>query len=95
MRKYDRTNLRVLIFNLIIAGVLVLSACGPAATPEPTQDVTLIQTQAAQTVVADITKNAPNSSTCSSSDIYCNTTASRPNPRSEYPSGGHSYPRIR
>lgn len=59
MRKYNRTNLRVLIFNLIIAGILVLSACGPAATPEPTQDVTLIQTQAAQTVVADITKNAP------------------------------------
>jgi uncharacterized protein YraI len=59
MKKYDRTYLKVLIFNLMIAGILVLSACGPASTPAPTQDVTLIQTQAAQTVVADITKNAP------------------------------------
>jgi uncharacterized protein YraI len=59
MKKISRTNMGMVIFNLVIAGVLVLSACGPSATPEPTQDVALIQTQAAQTVVANITQNAP------------------------------------
>ena len=38
---------------------LALSACAPAPTPAPTQDVALIQTQAAQTVVADLTQSAP------------------------------------
>ena len=38
---------------------LILSACGGAATPAPTQDTALIQTQSAQTVVADMTQNAP------------------------------------
>jgi uncharacterized protein YraI len=37
---------------------LVLSACA-TPTPAPTQDVALIQTQAAQTIVADLTANAP------------------------------------
>lgn len=44
---------------LIVILSLVLSACGGAATPAPTQDVAMIQTEAAQTVVADITQNAP------------------------------------
>lgn len=38
---------------------LVLSACGSPATPAPTQDVAMLQTQVAQTVVADLTQNAP------------------------------------
>ena len=39
---------------------LVLSACAtPAPTAAPTQDVGLIQTQSAQTVVADLTQKAP------------------------------------
>jgi uncharacterized protein YraI len=48
-------------FMLVVVTVLalVLSACGGAATPAPTQDTALIQTQAAQTVVADLTQNAP------------------------------------
>jgi len=48
---------------VILVGVtvlaLVLSACGGAATPAPTQDVAMLQTQAAQTVIADLTQNAP------------------------------------
>lgn len=48
-----------LLAVIVVVLALVLSACGPAATPAPTQDVTLIQTQAAQTVVADLTQNAP------------------------------------
>jgi uncharacterized protein YraI len=48
-----------LMFVVVTVLALVLSACGGAATPAPTQDTTLIQTQAAQTVVADLTQNAP------------------------------------
>jgi len=59
MMKTKITNNKALVLGLIIVGVLVLSACGPAATPTPTQDTALIQTQAAQTVVADLTQNAP------------------------------------
>ncbi len=47
------------ILGCMLALSLILSACGGAATPAPTQDVALIQTQAAQTVVADLTQNAP------------------------------------
>ena len=43
----------------MVVVALVLSACGGSATPAPTQDEAMIQTQAAQTVVADITQNAP------------------------------------
>ena len=43
----------------VIVLALILNACSGAATPAPTQDTTLIQTQAAQTVVADLTQNAP------------------------------------
>ena len=48
---------KMFIFSLVLG--LVLSACGGAQTPAPTQDTAMIQTQAAQTVVADLTKNAP------------------------------------
>jgi uncharacterized protein YraI len=44
---------------LLMAATLLINACGPAATPAPTQDTAAIQTQAAQTVVADLTQNAP------------------------------------
>ena len=59
MHKKNRTNKSVIILSLFILGVMVLGACAPAATPAPTQDVALVQTEAAQTVVADITQNAP------------------------------------
>ena len=45
------------ICSLLVMLSLVLSAC--ATPPPPTQDPSLIQTQSAQTVVADLTKNAP------------------------------------
>jgi hypothetical protein len=38
MQKNNRTSKRALIFSVIFIGVLVLSACGPTATPAPTQD---------------------------------------------------------
>jgi len=59
MRKNNQTKMGLLIFSLVIIGALILSSCAPAPTPAPTQDVALIQTQAAQTVVADLTQNAP------------------------------------
>ena len=54
MKKIIRSIKQVRFLSLTFIGVLVLSACGPSATPAPTQDVALIQTQAAQTVVADL-----------------------------------------
>jgi len=49
---------------LLLALVLVLSACStPAPTAAPTQDVSMVQTQSAQTVVADLTKMAPPTAT--------------------------------
>ena len=47
------------ITSLVLLGALILGACAPAATPAPTQDTASIQTQAAQTVVADLTAQAP------------------------------------
>jgi uncharacterized protein YraI len=58
MHKTLRMKMGVFIFNLVLVSTLVLSACSSQATPAPTQDVALIQTQAAQTVVADLTQNA-------------------------------------
>ncbi len=48
-----------LFLTFVMAMILVLSACGGAATPAPTQDTAAVQTQSAQTVVADLTLNAP------------------------------------
>lgn len=50
---------------LLVVLSLVLSACAtpPTPAPVPTQDVGLIQTQAAQTVVADAALNAPPTAT--------------------------------
>jgi uncharacterized protein YraI len=59
MRKHNQTKMGLLIFSLVIVGAVILSSCAPAATPAPTQDVALIQTQSAQTVVADLTQSAP------------------------------------
>ena len=47
---------------MILAALgLVLSACAtpPPATSYPTQDISMVQTQSAQTVIADLTRNAP------------------------------------
>ena len=54
------TNSRMFVISIILTALsLVLAACGPSAVPVPTQDVGLIQTQSAQTVVAELTLNAP------------------------------------
>lgn len=60
MQKKNQRQVSV-IWIVMIVLALVLTACAPAATPTPapTQDVALIQTEAAQTVVADMTQNAP------------------------------------
>lgn len=56
-KKYQKKLARVFAFVMLLA--FVLSACAPSATPAPTQDVAKIQTESAQTVVADMTQNAP------------------------------------
>jgi len=58
----------IIVFTLLVMLLavlsLVLSACStPPATAAPTQDVSLVQTQSAQTVVADLTKQAPPAAT--------------------------------
>lgn len=62
MQTKNRTNRKTVILSLLLLGILVLNACGPTPTPPPpapTQDTTIVQTQAAQTVVADMTAAAP------------------------------------
>ena len=46
------------LFVLILIGAILIPACAPASTPAPTQDVALIQTAAAKTVVANLTATA-------------------------------------
>lgn len=50
-----------LAFGLILS--LLLGACSRGATPAPTPDIPAIQTQVAQTVIAEVTQNAPPSPT--------------------------------
>jgi len=55
-----KSNSRIFVSSVLLVVLsLVFTACAPAATPVPTQDVGLIQTQAAETVVADLTMSAP------------------------------------
>lgn len=44
--------------GLVAITALILSACGSLATPTPTQDVSVFYTQAASTIVADLTQTA-------------------------------------
>jgi hypothetical protein len=46
------------LFALALLGLLLFAACVPAAPPAPTPNVALIQTSAAQTVVANFTLTA-------------------------------------
>jgi uncharacterized protein YraI len=63
MKRNIKALFSILFVVLVILG-LVLSACAPAApTAAPTQDIGMVQTQSAQTVVADLTKNAPPTAT--------------------------------
>ncbi len=54
-----RTRIGMTSVAVLILLSFVLSACGGQTTPAPTVDTASIQTQAAQTVVADLTQNAP------------------------------------
>ena len=65
---------------LVMATALILGACAPAPTAAPTQDTALIQTQAAQTVVADLTQNAPPPPTQVPPPTAVPTTAPPPGP---------------
>lgn len=67
-------------FILVIATALIIGACAPAPTAAPTQDTALIQTQAAQTVVADLTQNAPPPPTQAPPPTAVPTTAPPPGP---------------
>ncbi len=58
MKRFVRSKFSVSYIVMIVLA-LVLSACAGSATPAPTQDVAQIQTQSAQTVVADMTAAAP------------------------------------
>jgi uncharacterized protein YraI len=58
MKKALHSKIPALLLVWVIL-TLVVTACGSPATPAPTQDVAMLQTQAAQTVVADLTQNAP------------------------------------
>lgn len=44
---------------LLLFSLLLLNSCGLAAEPSPTQDTAAIHTSAAQTVVAELTRDAP------------------------------------
>ncbi|MGE5374162.1 MAG: SH3 domain-containing protein [Bacteroidota bacterium] len=59
--KSNSKTLFSITFMLLVALSLVLNACSTPAPPAaaPTQDISMVQTQSAQTVVADLTKNAP------------------------------------
>jgi uncharacterized protein YraI len=59
--KRNRKNPIFIVAMLLAALSLVLSACAtpPTPAPVPSQDVGMIQTQSAQTVVADMTAKAP------------------------------------
>jgi uncharacterized protein YraI len=57
MQSKNKKNFSIgLMLGLIL--LLVLNACG-GNEPPPTQDVSMIQTQSAETVVAEMTQNAP------------------------------------
>jgi uncharacterized protein YraI len=58
MKKTSYTKTPAIILVLMVLS-LIASACGGGATPVPTKDVSTLQTQAAQTIVADLTLNAP------------------------------------
>jgi hypothetical protein len=50
---------KILGFNALMVVMLVLTACVPQAAPEPTIDANQLFTQAAMTVVARLTQEAP------------------------------------
>ena len=53
-----KNSKKTIIFAVVIIMALVVSACSGAATPAPTQDVSSIQTQAAQDVLTQLTLSA-------------------------------------
>ena len=69
MKNHTRNRISAAL-ALLAAISLIISACGtPPATTAPTQDLSMVQTQSAQTVIADVTKNAPPTATATEAFI--------------------------
>lgn len=69
MNTKNKSSVSVAFVCLVMLG-LALSACSaPPATAAPTQDISMVQTQSAQTVIADVTNNAPASATATEAFI--------------------------
>ncbi len=68
MKRNIKTTISVCCGLVILLGLLLNACTTPPATaaPVPTQDISLVQTQSAQTVIADLTKNAPPTATATS-----------------------------
>ena len=85
MNTNTKKPILVAVMVLVVLS-LVLSACAtpPTPAPVPTQDVGMIQTQAAQTVVADAALKAPPTATCDHCPV-------RPNPQPQPACGGRPH----
>ena len=80
----------MMVFVMVL--VLALSACGGTATPAPTQDTAMIQTQAAQTVVADMALTQSASEPAPAPTQAPDSGASPwTNARPEYPCGSRTH----
>jgi uncharacterized protein YraI len=55
----QHSNVKYFTLLITLGLALILTACGGSETSAPTQDVAIIQTQAVQTAVAEMTLNAP------------------------------------
>ena len=63
MKKNIHTRIFAVVILLVVLSLLISACSTPAPTAVPTQDVSLVQTQSAQTVVADLTQKAPPTAT--------------------------------
>lgn len=83
--------MRIMPFlGLALVGVLTLGACSPAPSPAPTLDLNAIHTQAAQTVLAELTRNASEGQLTTPSPIiesptFTTSPSETPIPASETP----------
>jgi uncharacterized protein YraI len=63
MKKNIHTRIFAVVILLVVLSLLSSACSTPAPTAVPTQDISLVQTQSAQTVVADLTQKAPPTAT--------------------------------